>query len=41
MAGFILIGFALYSGDLLPWSIRRLCSAAGLRHWLRLLRRAP
>ena len=22
MAGFILIGFALFSGDLLPWSIR-------------------
>lgn len=29
MAGFILIGLALYSGDLLPWSIRLLMFVGG------------
>ena len=29
MAGFILIGFSLFSGDLLPWSIRLLMLVGG------------
>ena len=34
MAGFILIGFALYGGDLLPWSIRLLMLVGGVASWV-------